>query len=165
MRAPGPQTRRRSIELGAIALRGNWSKPALDPPSAAWLRLSSNHDRVRGSGLWNIRHVDQTFDPTFLTALEECVATIRVAISAGLSYKRGGHEPRRRVPHGTPTPTDRSEGSATGVTRPNHPPPTDPTTAVISPQRPYGFVHPRRCTLFSLQARENNSHRRLRSPV
>ena len=49
---PGPGSRRNTIERGTIALLSNWNKPALDPPSSGWLGLSSDRDRIRGSGLW-----------------------------------------------------------------------------------------------------------------
>jgi hypothetical protein len=74
---PSPSNRRVTIEREAIALLSNWNKPTLDPPSSDWLGLWSDRDRVRGSGLWNNRHVEQSYDPTFLTALEDCVAITR----------------------------------------------------------------------------------------
>lgn len=72
--APGPQSRRGTIERGAIALLSNLDKPPLDPPSADWLGSRNDRERVRRSGLWNNNHVDEPYDPAFLSILEECIA-------------------------------------------------------------------------------------------
>lgn len=72
--SPGPHSRRSIIERGSIALLSNWRKPALDPPSPDWLGLQSDRDRVCASGLWNNQHVDESYDPAFLTALENSIA-------------------------------------------------------------------------------------------
>lgn len=57
------------VEQNLIALLSNRCKP-LDPPSSAWLGLSSAKPEIRKSGLWNVNHVDQRFDPEFLDVLE-----------------------------------------------------------------------------------------------
>lgn len=57
------------IEQNLIALLSNRCKP-LDPPSADWLGLRSPKQEIRKSGLWNINHVDQRFDPAFLDVLD-----------------------------------------------------------------------------------------------
>ena len=61
------------IERNAIALLSNHGREALDPPADGWLGLDCPKDMVRGSGLWNQRHVDMAHDPAFMSALERLV--------------------------------------------------------------------------------------------
>lgn len=70
---PGPESLRGYLERNAIALLSNKDKPALDPPSSAWLGNHCPRDRVRNSGLWNQNHVDEAYEPAFLDVLEELV--------------------------------------------------------------------------------------------
>ena len=70
---PGPGSVRGYIEKNSIALLSNYGKPAIDPPSPEWLGHRCNRDKVRRSGLWNQNHVDEEYDPAFLTLLEELV--------------------------------------------------------------------------------------------
>jgi len=72
--APGPDSMRGRIERNAIALLSNLGRAPLDPPSSAWLGQSSDRPRVRDSGLWNQRHVDETHEPAFLEILERAIA-------------------------------------------------------------------------------------------
>jgi hypothetical protein len=69
----GPDSARAYIVRNAIALLSNYQRPAIDPPSAGWLGRSSSRDFVRHSGLWNVRHVTETYDATFLHRLAEFV--------------------------------------------------------------------------------------------
>ena len=71
--APGPGSRRAPIERNAIALLSGYAESALDPPSPGWLGLHSDRKPVCRSGLWNNRHVDESYDPLFLDVLEELV--------------------------------------------------------------------------------------------
>ena len=71
---PGPDSDRGYIERNLISLLSNYNKPSLDPPSTKWLGLFSDRERVRESGLWNSRHVDEGYDPAFLDRLEQLVA-------------------------------------------------------------------------------------------
>ncbi len=71
---PGPESRRGFIERNAIALLSNLDRAHLDPQSAKWLGSFSDRPLVRGSGLWNQRHVDETHDPEFLNVLEATIA-------------------------------------------------------------------------------------------
>jgi hypothetical protein len=71
---PSPDSQRGFIERNAIGLLSNFVRAALDPPSASWLGHFSNRARVRGSGIWNQRHVDETYDPTFLRTFEMMIA-------------------------------------------------------------------------------------------
>lgn len=72
----GPSSERAFIEKNAIALLSNRGKPALDPRSPHWLGSSSHKERVRESGLWNSNHVDEEYDPEFLSRLEELVRRV-----------------------------------------------------------------------------------------
>jgi hypothetical protein len=74
---PGPASMRGYIERNAISLLSNYRKPAIDPPSPGWLGHRCNRDKVRQSGLWNQNHVDETYDPAFLTKLESFVEKCR----------------------------------------------------------------------------------------
>ena len=73
---PGPGSLRGVIERNAIALLSNSNRPAIDEPSANWLGHYCIRERVRNSGLWNQNHVDETWEPSFLTTFEELVAKI-----------------------------------------------------------------------------------------
>ena len=70
---PGPASLRGFIERNSIALLSNHERAPLDSSSSEWLGLSSDRDLVRGSGLWNQRHVEETHDPAFLNVLERMV--------------------------------------------------------------------------------------------
>lgn len=66
---PGSGSDRGLVERNAIALLSNMKKAAIDPPSPTWLGHASDRPRVRESGLWNQRHVDEDYDPAFLDRL------------------------------------------------------------------------------------------------
>ena len=70
---PGPESRRAFIERNAIALLSNYGKPSIDPASTNWLGLWSPHEneKVKKSGLWNQKHVDGDYDPSFLDEMEK----------------------------------------------------------------------------------------------
>lgn len=70
---PSPASLRGMIERNAIALLSNYSRPAIDPPSSCWLGNLSGREKVRRSGLWNNRHVDESYDPSFLDTLERLI--------------------------------------------------------------------------------------------
>lgn len=69
---PGPQSVRGRIERNAIALLSNLDKSALDPASAQWRGRACVRGGalVRDSGLWNQRHVNEDYDPSFLDVME-----------------------------------------------------------------------------------------------
>ena len=67
---PGPESLRGVIERNSVALLSNYGRQPVDAPSAAWLGLWSSRERVRKSGLWNNRHVEESYDPSFLDELE-----------------------------------------------------------------------------------------------
>lgn len=66
---PSPNSHRSYIERNAIALLSNQGRSTLDPASDGWLGRYSNRTLVAGSGLWNQRHVTETYDPRFVAAL------------------------------------------------------------------------------------------------
>jgi hypothetical protein len=71
---PGPNSKRGVIERNSIALLSNHGRAPLDPPSLGWLGNRSNRSLVRSSGLWNQRHVEETYDPGFLDLFEILIA-------------------------------------------------------------------------------------------
>lgn len=72
----GPASGRADVERHAIALLSNYQKTPIDPPSNNWLGRHSDRTLVRESGLWNSRHVDERYDPTFLVRLDRYVDTM-----------------------------------------------------------------------------------------
>ena len=64
--SPGPDSLRGYVERNAIALLSNAGRTPLDPPSKSWLGQYCDRKKVRESGLWNNRHIDDTYDPDFL---------------------------------------------------------------------------------------------------
>jgi hypothetical protein len=75
----GPDSHRGFVERNSIALLSNYDKPALDPPSSAWLGHYCDRERVRASGLWNQNHVGETYDPVFLDTLARLVSDLKRA--------------------------------------------------------------------------------------
>jgi len=71
--APGPDSLRALIEQNSIALLSNFGRQPLDPPSDTWLGHFCDRQRVRKSGLWNSRHVDEHYDSAFLKEFEALV--------------------------------------------------------------------------------------------
>jgi hypothetical protein len=69
----GPDSLRCLIERSAIALLSNHNGPAIDRPSSSWLGHFSDRPQVRASGLWNQRHVEETYEPMFLDAFEKII--------------------------------------------------------------------------------------------
>lgn len=61
------------VEQNLIALLSNGCRP-LDPPSSSWLGLNSAKREIRKSGLWNVNHVEQPFDPGFLEVFDYYVS-------------------------------------------------------------------------------------------
>lgn len=74
---PGRESLRGLIERNAIALLSNYHPPAVDAPSPEWLGHFSDRPKVRRSGLWNQNHVDQTYDPAFLTVFERLIGEMK----------------------------------------------------------------------------------------
>jgi hypothetical protein len=70
----GPQSLRGYIERNAISLLSNYKKPPLDPASEAWLGHHCDRERVRGAGLWNSNHVEDSYDSAFLAEFRRLVS-------------------------------------------------------------------------------------------
>ena len=70
---PGPDSQRDPIERNAIALLSHARTPAADTPSSRWLGAFSDRERVRTSGLWNNKNVEENYDASFLDAMERMV--------------------------------------------------------------------------------------------
>ena len=66
---PGPRSDRAYLERNAIALVSNYRKAPIDPRSNRWLGTDSPSQKIRESGLWNVNHVDESYDPAFLDQL------------------------------------------------------------------------------------------------
>lgn len=66
---PGPESDRAYLERNAIALMSNYGKSSIDPRSSGWLGNDSPSQKIRESGLWNVNHVDESYDPAFLDQL------------------------------------------------------------------------------------------------
>jgi hypothetical protein len=69
----GSESLRGLIERNVIALASGVHEPVIDPPSPSWLGLYSGRDKVRRSGLWNQRHMDEKYVPNFLDVLEAAI--------------------------------------------------------------------------------------------
>lgn len=67
---PGSESDRAYIERNAIALTSNFDKPTIDSRAETWLGRHSPVEKIRASGLWNINHVDESYDPAFLNTLK-----------------------------------------------------------------------------------------------
>ena len=74
--APGSASDRGLIERGSIRLLSNLRRPAIDPPSPEWLGHHAPSQAVRGSGLWNVRHVDELQDEEFFETLGRWIGRV-----------------------------------------------------------------------------------------
>lgn len=72
---PGPASLRGMIERNAIALLSNFKsqESLLDPPSPTWLGRQADRESIHRSGLWNVNHVAETYDPVFLELFNRLV--------------------------------------------------------------------------------------------
>ena len=68
----GRDSKRAFIERNAIALLSNQLAP-IDKASENWLGRFSPRDEIRASGLWNLKHVSEIYDASFLDMLESYV--------------------------------------------------------------------------------------------
>jgi hypothetical protein len=68
----GPQSDRAYIERNVIALLSNQLAP-VDQGSEGWLGRFSPRQEIRDSGLWNLNHVAEVCEPSFLDKLESFV--------------------------------------------------------------------------------------------
>ena len=74
---PGPDSLRGYIERNSIALLSNYGRTEnIDPQSDSWLgnyARGKNAGKIHGSGLWNVNHVEERYDPGFIDVLKELV--------------------------------------------------------------------------------------------
>jgi hypothetical protein len=61
------------IERNSIALLSR-KTGGVDPPSVGWLGRDAVHSEVRESGLWNVNHVNDRYDPQFLRKLDQLIS-------------------------------------------------------------------------------------------
>ncbi|MEA2018333.1 MAG: hypothetical protein U9N59_07785 [Campylobacterota bacterium] len=73
-----PNSLRAYIEQNSIALLSNYNKSTLDGASEDWLGHKCNREKVNHSGLWNQKHVNESYDPCFLDIFEKLVIEMRV---------------------------------------------------------------------------------------
>lgn len=66
---PSKDNDRAYLEQNLIALLSNTYRP-IDPPSHKWLGRHSEKPEIRKSGIWNVNHTAQTYEPNFLAMLE-----------------------------------------------------------------------------------------------
>ena len=76
---PGSSSERGLVERNAIALLSSSREPAADPASTGWLGAFSDREPVRRSGLWNNRHVEERYSPSFLDVVGRRVEGARTA--------------------------------------------------------------------------------------
>lgn len=69
----GTASDRKLIEANTIALLSNYEREAVDAASPDWLGRRSPHPAISRSGLWNVHHVEETYDPSYLDVLERYV--------------------------------------------------------------------------------------------
>jgi hypothetical protein len=74
---PGRESHRGLIERGAIGLLSRRVNPAADPPTPDWLGHHALATQIRTSGLWNVNHVDERHDPSFLIVLEDRIRLVK----------------------------------------------------------------------------------------
>jgi len=71
----GPSSLRGFIERNAIALLSNYSmgENPIDSPSSIWLGKFTKHTSIARSGLWNVNHVMENYNPSILKVLEQLI--------------------------------------------------------------------------------------------
>lgn len=70
---PGASSDRGRIEAGAIAALSRLANPAADPPCPGWLGNHAARPAIRGSGLWNVHHVEGRVTSEFLPVLADWI--------------------------------------------------------------------------------------------
>ena len=74
----GRESLRGYVERNSIALLSNYGKEPIDSPSKSWLGHHCTRERVRLSGLWNQRHVQDEYEPVFLDTLARLIGEMEV---------------------------------------------------------------------------------------
>ncbi len=73
---PSKDSKRSYFERNSIALLSNYnctSQDRIDTPSSTWLGQFSLKEDIRKSGLWNINHIKENYNPDFLLHLKEYI--------------------------------------------------------------------------------------------
>jgi hypothetical protein len=70
---PGPDSDRAYVERNAIALLSALGASTAEPRADDWLGRHSRSPAIRESGLWNVDHVDEAYDPDVLDRLARAV--------------------------------------------------------------------------------------------
>ena len=71
-----PNSIRKFIERNSVALLSNYDRQPIDLPSEKWIGKYCSNDRICRSGLWNVDHIDESYKPGFLDAMEQLVDTM-----------------------------------------------------------------------------------------
>lgn len=66
---PGSKSDRGVIEAGCLSLLSNLERSPVDAPSGRWLGRRAAHRSIRESGLWNVNHVGDPPNGSFLAVL------------------------------------------------------------------------------------------------
>lgn len=80
--SPGSSSLRGLVERNTIGMLSNYphagiqegEEYCIDQPSATWLGHHAESSEVAKSGLWNVNHVDEGYDPTFFDHFERLVS-------------------------------------------------------------------------------------------
>jgi hypothetical protein len=70
---PGPDSVRKYLERNSIALLSNYQKEKIDPASSTWLGSFCSNEIVKQSGLWNVDHTEEDYNPSFIEKLNSLV--------------------------------------------------------------------------------------------
>ena len=70
---PNADSNRAYIEQNTIALLSNVEDQTIDPRNDGWLGKYSQSRASRESGLWNVNHAEEQYDPDFPDLLEDAV--------------------------------------------------------------------------------------------
>ncbi|UZE92471.1 MAG: hypothetical protein IB616_01275 [Methanosarcinales archaeon] len=76
----GINSMRKYIEKNSIGLLSNYGvSDLIDPPSKNWLGNYCPNDYIRRSGLWNVDHVDKSYDHNFLVTISNYIDNICIS--------------------------------------------------------------------------------------
>jgi hypothetical protein len=70
---PGPESERAYIERNIIALASNYDSESIDSRESGWLGDASPCEEIGQSGLWNVNHVGEKYDPAVLDRFAQAI--------------------------------------------------------------------------------------------
>ena len=73
---PDGAAMRADLERNAIGLLSAAAAGGIDPASPNWLGTHSNRPVICDSGLWNVNHVGEEYDPAFLERFEVAIEDV-----------------------------------------------------------------------------------------